>query len=135
MEIFIIDAQLSNILQVLRDKHGTQCSDRKSVAYLEAFKKLSVDSVENFARQLLRDLWNVFILKTINLTEEWKLDHYEGWLVKAMNHLELVEPYDEAVYDKCNFAEKSGPYWMGGNRPWRYDAIENQRIMQLQRKD
>jgi len=45
--------------------------------------------------------------------------------MKAANHMDLIEQFDEAVYRKLKFFERSGPYWAGKNRPHRYDFIDN----------
>jgi len=126
---FEVSTYWSNKLIIFKEECIIQNLD-----YIEVFKSLSVGSEMNIARQQLRDWWNNFIEK-FQIESYWQLENIEGWLVRALNHLNLLEPFDEAVYEKCQFCKTSGNYWKGKNRPWRYDWIEDKYTQQLERKD
>eukprot|EP01126_Amoeba_proteus_P045388 TRINITY_DN5077_c0_g1_i4.p1 TRINITY_DN5077_c0_g1~~TRINITY_DN5077_c0_g1_i4.p1 ORF type:complete len:654 (+),score=116.96 TRINITY_DN5077_c0_g1_i4:110-2071(+) len=95
--------------------------------YLNQFMKEPPDSAVNLARQSLRDFWNRIMHNPVFFECEslWERTHWFRLLMKARNHLFLVEPYDEAVFVKKKFYLGSdGGYWHSANRPERYDKIE-----------
>eukprot|EP01103_Thecamoeba_quadrilineata_P012373 TRINITY_DN3180_c0_g1_i1.p1 TRINITY_DN3180_c0_g1~~TRINITY_DN3180_c0_g1_i1.p1 ORF type:complete len:422 (+),score=36.54 TRINITY_DN3180_c0_g1_i1:97-1362(+) len=120
------ERQNINILSTFKEEHKNE--------YIEKYKELSIESEVNKARNNLRDYWNSMITATQHLPQ-WKLDHHDSFLIRALNHMDLVEPFDEAVYEKCKFYVRSGPYWEGKNRPWRYDWIEDRYTQELARTD
>jgi len=95
--------------------------------YLNKFADQPDDSPINNARRELRDFWNKVIKLIPAESELWHPEHSEFLLMKAKNHINLIEQFDEAVYRKLKYFEKdeSGPYWAGHNRPLRYDFIDN----------
>jgi len=108
--------------------HNSKFRDLKSSnsyeVYQAEFKRHPEYSDINKSRIWLRDFWNT-VLQTIPKEHMlWHPNHQDGLLMKARNHLNLIEPIDEAVYQKVEFWSDSGSYWASSNRPYRYDTIE-----------
>jgi hypothetical protein len=109
--------------------HNTKFGDLKSQCltsskYEQTFASLLEGSDMNLSRRWLRDFWDK-VLETIPKDHDlWRPTHPSALLMKARNHLELMEPIDEAVFKKANLWQGSGSYWAGCNRPKRYDTIE-----------
>jgi len=121
-DFYTLDFNLASIHNAkFRDLKTKNISER---AYQEAFALYPDSSDVSHSRRWLRDFWNK-VLRTIPPNHHlWKISHPDGLLMKAMNHLLLIEPIDEAVYQKAKLWAESGSYWIDNNRPDRYDKID-----------
>jgi hypothetical protein len=126
---FDLETYYSNKLTDFRNKCRSE-----GKKYLDEFQKEPPDSELNKARHYLRDIWNYLTQQEYN-SPFWALDIDNSYTIRAINHLKLMEPYDIAVYIKCDFTSTSGSYWMGNNRPVRYDIIEDKYVNELKRLD
>ncbi len=106
-----------NVIQKFKSKHGAD-------DYLEKFTKEEIDSELNNARRWLRNFWEDVVLKIPSDHPLWKIEDRRRLTMKAMAHVNTVEPLDEKLYLHLKFYEQSGHYWEGKNRPERYDDIE-----------
>eukprot|EP01126_Amoeba_proteus_P062614 TRINITY_DN853_c0_g2_i6.p1 TRINITY_DN853_c0_g2~~TRINITY_DN853_c0_g2_i6.p1 ORF type:complete len:553 (-),score=86.43 TRINITY_DN853_c0_g2_i6:100-1758(-) len=93
--------------------------------YLNQFMNERPESVENQARQSLGIFWDKILSEFFNDTLLWEKSHWYGLLMKAWNHLCLVEPFDEAAHlRRFNMDNNLSGYWNSSNRPRRYIRIE-----------
>lgn len=114
-----LEQTCSNILASWKARNGD--------SYLELFMSLPADSRENEARQKLRGFWDSIMHNQtlLECDELWRKEHWFRLLMRAKDHLFLVEPFDEADFIKREFyLGEDGGYWKCNNRPDRYDKIE-----------
>ncbi len=75
------------------------------------------------ARSWLHKFWKEILRSIPENSPLWFISDKRGLVVRAMNYLNLTEPFNEMIFLKQRFYENYQGYW-SGSRPLFLDALE-----------